>query len=178
PTAAFTGVQAERSVTVSVAADQQALLALADGHPGGLVEETGDGQLTIDFAQAGGLGANEDAVFKLGDPSGPQANHAFRIVNQGTQPRDLQFEYTLGSGGGDPDPDENLLFTFHWDTTGDGTPDDSVTVSEKSGFTTASIPGVEVGQAVYVVVTVDTRGLSQTSDLSGDLTIRATDLST
>lgn len=176
PTAAFTGVQAERGVTVSVAQDQQALLALVDGHPGGLVEETGDGQLTIDFSQGGGSGANEDAIFKLGDPDNPQPNHAFRVVNQGTQPRSLEFQYTLAQSGGDPDQDQNLLFTFHYDTTGDGTVDDSVSVSEKSGFTTATVPDVGVGQAVYVVVTVDTRGLTQTGDLTGDLKIRATDL--
>ena len=176
PTAAFSGVQAERGVTVSVASDQQALLALVDGHQGGLVEETGDGQLTIDFSKGGGSGANEEAIFNLGDPNNPQSNHAFRVVNQGTQPRDLEFEYTLASGGSDPDQDQNLQFIFHYDSTGDGSLDDSVTVSEKSGFTTATIPDVSVGQAVYVVVTVDTRGLTQSGDLTGDLTIRATDL--
>lgn len=176
PTGAFTSVEAERGVTVSVASDQQALLALVDGHPGGLVEETGQGQLTIDFAQAGGAGANEDAVFKLGDPNAPQTDHAFRIANQGTQSRDLEIQYTLASGASDADSDENLEFTFHYDSTGDGNVDASASVSEESGSTAASIPDVGVGQAVYVVVSVDTKGLNQANDLSGDLRIRATDL--
>ena len=33
--------------------------------------------------------------------------------------------------------------------------------------------GIVVGEAIYVTVTVDTEGLSQTSDLSGKLSVSA-----
>lgn len=174
PTAAFTGTAVERSATISVAADEAALVALIDGHPtGGFIEQSADGSLEIDFSRGGGQGANFAAVFNLGDESDVENNHAFRIVNQGTQSRDLELEYTLNPGSTDGDSGtRNLLFTFYYDGNDDGNLE-SYTLSEHPGDNQAIIPDVDVGDAVYVTIRIDTRGLSATSDLSGDLEVSA-----
>jgi len=170
PTGAFTATSVERGVTVSVAEDDEALVALIDGHPGGLVEQTSEGTLTIDFTNGGGQGANEEAKFTLGSHGTPSSNNAFRIVNQGTQTRGFEFSYSLTNSNMDGDTDENLLFTFYFDTNDDSTLE-SFTLSEEN--TQASVPSVGVGESIYVVVDLDSNGLTQSADLSGTLEVTA-----
>lgn len=170
PTGAFTATTVERGVTVSVAEDAEGLVALIDGHPGGLVEQTSGGVLTIDFTNGGGQGANEEATFTLGSHNTPMSNNAFRIVNQGKQPRDFDFSYSLSNSASDSDSDENLLFTFYFDTNDDNVLE-SFTVSEEN--TQVSIPSVGVGESIYVIVELDSNGLTQSADLSGNLEVTA-----
>lgn len=169
---AFTSADVDREATVAVAADDAALLALTDGHPGdGLVEQTGAGTLEIDFGLGGGTGANEDAVFDFGSTSTPTSNHAFRIANRGTGARSLDLAFALsGSDGGDPAA--NVEFTFYLDTGTDGTIDSTLSTSEEDAGVTFS--SVAPGDTVYAVVTVDTRDLGASSaDLSGELSVSA-----
>lgn len=171
PTSAFTTTTLERGVTVSVASDDQGLVALIDGHPGGgVVEQTQQGSLSIDFRKGGANGANVEAEFTLGDPSNPTTNQAFRIVNQGTQERDFTFTYTLHNPGQDGSG-ENVRFELFRS----GGPPAAAVVSETTGGQT--ITSVGVGESLYVVVKINTIGVNQAqnTDLSGTLEIVAGD---
>ncbi|WP_277539962.1 hypothetical protein [Haloarcula laminariae] len=79
-TGAFTSVQAERTVSVSVADDSNALLALSStsGPNGTYAETTGDNQVKVDISNASGSGVNDDSKTKILD--------IFSVQNQGTQP--------------------------------------------------------------------------------------------
>ena len=166
---AFSGATVDRGATVSVTSDDDALIALVDGHPvSGLIEQTSRGTIAIDFSRGGAVGATERALFEFGSTSSPVANHAFRIVNQGPGPRDLTAAFSLsGSDGGDAA--QNVAFRFYHDVDSDGSIETTRTTSEEdAGVTIAS---VAPGDTVYVVVTVDTRNIGPSADLSGDLSI-------
>lgn len=169
PTSAFTTTTLERGVTVSVASDDQGLVALIDGHAGGVVEQTQAGTLTIDFSKGGANGANVNAQFTLGDPANPSSNHAFRIVNQGTQARDFTFSYVLNNPGQDGSG-ENIRFEFYRNTS--GSPDKVVSETQSD----QTISSVGVGESIYVIVEIDTNGVNHANtDLSGTLEIVAGD---
>lgn len=168
---AFSSAEVDRGISVSVDADDSALIALVDGHPqNGLVEQASSGTLTIDFRRGGASGPNEDALFEFGSTPSPASNHAFRIENTGDYAKPLTMSFTLTGSDGD-DPAANVEFTFFVDLGSDGSIEDTVTVSEESGQ--ASTIDVGPNDVVYVAVTVDTQGLGGSTDLSGDLSITA-----
>jgi hypothetical protein len=82
-TGAFTSVEANRDLTVSVADDANALLALEPVGPNAPYADTGSGQLDIDITGsndsgiAGGEGVNPNAITVFED--------MFEVRNQGTQ---------------------------------------------------------------------------------------------
>lgn len=168
---AFSNATLERESTVSVTTDDDALIALIDGHPGsGLIEQTDGGTIEIDFGRGGAAGATERTMFEFGSTTEPASNHGFRIVNQGPNPRGLTVSFSLaGSDGGDAA--RNVVFRFYHDAGTDGSIDATRSVSEEDGQ--ATIPSVAPGDTVYVVVTVDTRNLGAGADLSGDLSVTA-----
>lgn len=168
---AFSNVEVDRGVTVSVTTDDSAMIALIDGHPSsGLVEQDGSGTLSVDFTRGGASGPNEDAVFEFGSTTSPDSNHAFRIENRGDQEKPLTLSFSLsGTDGGDPSA--NVEFTFFVDLGADGAIEDTVSVSEEDAQATTTAVGS--GDAVYVTLTVDTRGLGAATDLTGDLSITA-----
>lgn len=168
---ALSSAQLERDGTVSVTTDDSAMLGLIDGHPAsGLVEQTDAGTIAIDFERGGASGPNEDARFQFGSDTSPASNHAFRIVNRGSQARQLVVSFSMsGTDGGDPGANVEFLFTR--DLGSDGAIEDTVTVSEEDAQ--ATVPSIGPDDTVYVVVTVDTRGLTATADLTGDLSITA-----
>jgi hypothetical protein len=173
-TTAFSTASMEREATVSVATDRNAAVGLVDGHPGGgLVEQSARGTLILDFARDEGAGANREAVFRLGAGQLPSVtdDHAFRIINRGTQTRSLTLRYALASGSGDGDPAKrNVRFLLFYDGDGDGAPDSVESVSEQSSEG-VTVPSVAPSENVYVSVVVDTRGLEATSDLTGTLNV-------
>ncbi|WP_226011693.1 hypothetical protein [Halomicrobium salinisoli] len=92
-TGAFSSVQAERDVSVSVADDSSAYLAIrpTDEPNGNYADDTGNGELAIDLSDsngnvdngiAGGEGLNTNALTTMAD--------VFEVVNQGTQTVELQ----------------------------------------------------------------------------------------
>ncbi|MFB6218851.1 MAG: hypothetical protein ABEH77_06685 [Halobacteriaceae archaeon] len=176
-TSAFSATTLDRDAAVTVTTDRDALVGLVDGHPGrGLVEQSEGGRLVIDFARAGGGGANRDAVFRLGAGQAATVadNHAFRFVNRGSRTTDLTVQYTLSPDSADGDPGKrNLRVQLFYDADGDGTVDSARTLSEQAGDTTATVPSVGPGESVYVSVVVDTKGLSTPSDLTGRLGVKA-----
>ncbi|HKJ57812.1 MAG TPA: hypothetical protein VKA37_01175, partial [Halobacteriales archaeon] len=89
-TSAFTTVTLDRETTVSVTADDAALVTLADGHPGGgFVEQTSTSTLEIDLTRGGASGANADATVELGSTADPIGDHAFRIEHRGDAPANV-----------------------------------------------------------------------------------------
>lgn len=168
---AFSSATVEREATVSVATDDAALIALVDGHPdSGLIEQTSGGTIEIDFGRGGAVGVTEGAQFEFGSTATPASNHAFRILNQGPSAKDLDVSFALaGSDGGDSA--QNVHFRFYHDVGTDGSIDTTRTTSEEDAG--ATIPSVAPGDTVYVVVTVDSRNLGASEDLSGDLSIAA-----
>lgn len=177
-TSAFTTVTVSREATVSVTADDDALVTLVDGHPGdGFVEQTSTSTLEIDLTRGGASGANANATVELGSTTDPIGDHAFRIEHRGDAPANLSFQYGLdgSAGAGEDSGPQSLVFTFSHDAGDDGTVDTSVSVSENTGATTATIAGVQPGDPVYATVVVNTTGLSQASDLSGTLGVTVTE---
>lgn len=82
-TGAFTSVSAERGVSVAVAGDDSALLAIdgCDGPNGDYVTGAGSGTAVLDISPSNedvGAGVNPDAVTVIHD--------TLRLTNQGTQP--------------------------------------------------------------------------------------------
>lgn len=173
-TSAFTTTTLDRGAEVNVVTDETGLVGLVDGHgAGGLVEQTAEGLLRIDFTRGGGDGANVAATFELGSTDKPDRHHAFRIENQGTQPRDFTVGYTLDGGDSDTNT-ANMKFNLYHDIGGDGTVDSAFAISEgPAPSSEITIRTVATDDVVYVVVVVDTNGLTATSDLSGTLGVTA-----
>lgn len=172
--AGFSSGSLSREATVQVVADDSGFVGLHDGHPGGgFVSQGSDGVLGIDFTAGGGSGANPNATFVLGSTSDPVNDHAFRIVNRDTRTHDVTVTYALSASSGEESGPESLTFQFFHDQGGDSSVsgDPSVTISENTGSNQDTLTGVASGEVLYVVVTVDTDGLSSTNDLSGTLNV-------
>ena len=171
--AGFSSGSASRNATIDVVTDDTAFVGLHDGHPGGMVSEGSDGVLGIDFTAGGGFGANQDATFVLGSTTDPVNDHAFRIVNRDARAHDVSVQYTLSGSGGEDGGPESLTFQLFHDEGGDDSVsgDQSVTVTENTGSNQGTLTDVASGEVVYVVLTVDTDGLSSSNDLSGELNV-------
>ncbi|MBB6646637.1 right-handed parallel beta-helix repeat-containing protein [Halobellus ruber] len=101
-TGAFTSVSADRSISVAVADDADAFLAMtpSDGPNGEFAETTGDGTIALALTDtdAGGSGVGTDSIYEFDD--------VFRIANQGTQ---TVYVWATLSGGSQFD-DDTLYF--------------------------------------------------------------------
>ena len=160
-TGAFTSAEVTRTTNMDVVNDNASIIALQDGTSGELISLT-DGQLTIDFTAGGASGVNQDALYKFGDGSDAVNNHAFSVSNNSDTTRDITVEYTnvanLDGASG--------AVTFEvYDSSGQSL--GTVTPSQSSTVT------LDSGETAYVVLTVDTDGVSTTADFSGDLRFSA-----
>ena len=171
-TAAFTSATVTRSSSVGISADNSAVIGLTAGSVAGVTETT-SGEL--DVALGNGHGLNIESSFVYGDSSTVQSSstYAFTMTNNADSALDFTVNYLTGSSFADSSTSSNLNFEFY---TGDGTPltesgstTDVVITEDGSGqtFTLSS------GETVYVVIDVDTTGLTSSDDLSGDLEITA-----
>lgn len=166
---AFTTATLERDANIDVVADPSGIIALQDGTSGGLVQQEANGEIAIDFENAGaGLGANVQSRYELGDPANPTTEYAFNITNQDTVSHQIELEYTVADGTGVGDGVNATEFQAYVG----GTPVDAIE-SEEAGTATYSLNS---GQTSEVVVIVDTRkgNLQSTGNLSGTLNITAT----
>ena len=161
---AYTTGSVDRQSNVNVVSDDQGLIALEDGTSGNLVQQNASGALTIDFTRNGASGVNTASHYELGDPNNGNVSTAFNITNLDGVSHDLTVSYTGATDGGDGDA--NIQFQIY-----DGSNTKVATVSEET--TSATISGVGSGTTHYVVMVVDTHGVSDTSDLSGTLTVSA-----
>lgn len=98
-TGAFTSVEADRTVSVAVAADDHALLTLEPAAgPNGEYATLDDGELAIDLSpsnptDAGGTGVNEQAETTI--------EGVFAVENRGTQPVEVELDPYFFADGGD-----------------------------------------------------------------------------
>lgn len=160
---AFTSGTVTRTSNVNVVNDDTGLLALSDGTSGGLVYQNASGALEIDFTKGGAGGVNAESHYELGNPSDAKNQSAFDITNLDAESHDITVKYT-GAGAGDADA--NIQFQVY-----DSTNTKVATVSEES--TSDTITGAASGDTYYVVVVVDTHGVSSSTDLSGTLEVSA-----
>lgn len=164
-TGAFSSATIERTASVNVASDSEGLLGLKDGHPGqDIVIEKEDGTLAIDLSPGDAAGVNAGGTFLIGSNDQPMNDHAFRIVHQGTQPVSVTLNYDLS--GSDPDGAANVKFDVY-----DGVDQSHLGQATEAAGTT--IPNVQPGDTLYVVIEIDTKGVSKGNDLSGAMDISA-----
>lgn len=160
---AFTTGSVERQANVNVVNDDTGLIALADGTTGGLVFQNATGALEIDFTKGGAGGVNTEAHYELGDPANGNTSYAFNITNLDTESHDFTLSY---SGSDSEDVDANIQFQVYDDTGA------LIATADEEG-NSAVLSGVASGDVHYVVIVVDTHGLTDASDLSGTLTVSA-----
>lgn len=160
---AYTSGTVERSSNVNVVNDDQGLLALSDGTSGNLVFQNASGALEIDFTKGGAGGVNVESHYELGNPSDPTNQTAFNISNLDAESHDITVSYTPTVDDGNADT--NIEFQIYdQDGVSAGTLDDE---STSGSFSAPS------GATYYVVIVVDTHGLTNSTDLSGTLKVSA-----
>lgn len=158
--AAYTSATVNRSATIGVQTDQLGLIQLTPSADfSQITEDATTGALSINFSEL-----NVESTFTFGDATAPGTTHAFSFV-QNESDRDVTFEYGLTNT--DPSTDPNVQFEIFTDD-GAGTVTSKGTVSE--GGIAATISTL-AGTTYYVVLTINTAGLDQNTNLSGDLTI-------
>ena len=154
-TGAFTSVSADRSVSVQVADDADAFLAMKPSSgPNGEFAAADGGTIALDFTDtdAGGTGLGTDSVYQFDD--------VFRITNQGTQPVYVWATFSGASGNFTPDgPDTDI----HLYPNGDS--DDRLRDSDDD------VLYLGVGQSAGIGVYVDTTDVTKDQELT--MTINA-----
>ena len=159
---AFTTGYVDRTATINVASDSNGLIQLSDGSSGDLIHTT-NGELSIDFSNGGASGANSNASFTIGESSKANETYAFSISHTANNMRSLSVNYTI-----DSDPNvgtENIIFTVY-----DDTGKEQFSASEESSASNAYT--LSASETVYVVVTVDTTGVSSGQALDGTLRLK------
>jgi hypothetical protein len=198
-TGAFTSVSAGRSVSVSVADDANALLALRDETDGEIVRQNGLGQLVIDFAAGPATGVNANARVQIGtfgNFSGPDAlttesrgaynDPAFNIVNRGTQPQQVTMSYDgaanncllamqMTPDGGREDRDTLLVADDDTSASVDGRPSNEPPVS--SPVRKPATVSLGVGERAGVAIFIDTGRYDIPRNIASDAAKAGVDLS-
>jgi hypothetical protein len=166
--AAFTSATITRDSTVGVSADNSALVGLEPGGVNG-VAETND---ELEIKLGAGNGLNIESTFTFGNPSSPSGTYAFAMTNNGNNPQEYTVDYTQANSFTDSDSDSNLKFKFYKSdgTALTGTNSNDVVITEDGSGQSFSLTSA---QTVYVVISVDTQGLTSSDDLSGDIEITA-----
>ena len=164
----FTTATLSRDTNIDVVSDSNGVIALIDGNSGAIVAEQSNGELTIDFTNAGSAtGVNVESTYELGDPSDP-SQRAFNITNQDSVTHTIALNYTVSSGDGVGDGSSNVEFLVY-----DSSGTNVASEDEESGGASFSAAS---GESFAVVVVVDTTvgSLTDSSDLSGTLNVTAT----
>jgi len=153
-TEAFTSVEAQRNVDVTVAGDQSAFVAIkALGSQNAVkyVSEEGDETIQLnldDDSRGSGGGVPQDAV--------TQVEELFSVINQGSQPVAVYFT------------DNSDAVTFRKSNSANNLDD---TGSSLEGASDSVVLGV--GEQVKIGMTVDTREVSENGQLLDDVTMVA-----
>lgn len=153
----------DRSSNVDVVDDTNGLISFESGTSSGVVTQNASGALSIDFAQGNATGVNTASTFEVGDQTSPTTSYAFNVTNQDSTARDLTFNYAADAA--DSDADSNLQFQVY-NSTGS-----SVGSADEEG--TSVTHTLTSGEKAYVVIVVDTHGLTDADSLTGTLTIDA-----
>ena len=198
-TGAFTSVSAGRSVSVDVADDANALLALRDKTDGEIVRQNGSGQLVIDFGAGSATGINANARVQIGtfgNFSGPDAlktesrgaynDPAFNIVNQSTQTQQVTMSYDgaanncllamqMTPDGGREDRDTLLVADDDTSVSVDGRPSNEPPVS--SPVRKSATVSLGVGERAGVAIFIDTGRYDIPGNIASDVAKAGVDLS-
>lgn len=159
---AYTSFTADRTATMDVVSDDLGILVLEPDPDATFVTQQ-NGEVTVDVTLGGASGVNVDSTLKLGDSSTPTSTFAFNVTNNDNTAHDLTFDYVLNSDDSD-DTKANVKYKIY-----NSTGSLLKTVTEESGSVTLS--SVSSGTTLYVVVEVDTTGLTTSDNLSGTLKI-------
>ena len=161
---AFTTATVARDAQIDVANDENGAIGLTAGSVSG-VSQNGTGALNLALGQEGtAQGLNTEGTFTYGATGSPTSTFAFKVTNNDSQAHDLTLSYAFD--GSDPSSATNVEF-FVYDDTGS-----QVATASEGG--SATISGVGGGTSHYVLVRVDTTGVTSSEDLSGTLTVSAT----
>lgn len=163
----FTTATLSRDTNINVVNDAEGIIALIDGNSGGIVRNGSNGELKIDFTVGSAQGVNVDSRYELGDPANP-SQRAFNITNHDSVAHTIELDYTVSSGDGVGDSINNTEFRVY-DSSG------SLVAVESEDSGTASF-SANSGESFAVVVIVDTTnaGVTNSSDLSGTLSVTGT----
>lgn len=164
---ANTTASIDRTASVEVVDDSSGLLALESGTSSVVSDD--DGELSIDFQYGDVDGVNANSTFTVGDNStnsygNETSSYAFNITNQDNQAHSVDLGYSLTNPESDVD-DNNIQFHVY-----NSTGDHLVMASEETDIEPIDL---SLSETVYVVLVVDTHGLTAGDDLSGTLTISA-----
>ena len=147
---AFTTVSAERTASVNVAGDANALLALdpTSGPNGQTYADVSNGQLELDLANGSAAGVNPNAKTTV--------TSVFRITNQGTQ----KVSVKISDSG-----DNSDAVTFY----------NSTDAKRTDGGLESSEAALAPGESIVVSIEIDTTtaGVSANDNLIDEITITA-----
>lgn len=165
----FTTATLERDTNIDVVADDSGAIALTDETSGSIIYTKTNGQLGIDFSNAGSAsGINVNSTYELGDPDDPTGSAGFNITNNDGTSHTVNLTYSLNNPGDDNDGTDEVDFRVFNKSAGQ-----VFTVSEEGVGNEATLSSGETW-AVVVVVDTTADGVDKNSDLSGTLNVTAT----
>ena len=148
--AAFTTGSIDRTATIGVVGDDTSIVGLAPDTDSTHVSYDGNNELRIDFTDV-----NADATYYLGDSSTANTTYAFTITNNDGKAHDFSLSYVYD------------------DTTLTGSPVTFDLYNDQGASVSGGTATLQASEVAYVVVTIDTHGLTNGADLSGTLTVKA-----
>jgi hypothetical protein len=187
-TGAMTSMQSSRSVTVGVETDENAQIALEASSSLPDISQTSEGELKLDLTGKNGQGVNVDSTYQWGDTENHESQYAFKIHNQDEEDYNLKLYHEFDTIPTGSDPSQIKYYVFDGDGAWDfnsapyeysqAFPDGDNSTGENDALTRgfgqpASGRGVDSGEAVYVVIEIDTTGAdaSKSDSLSGETVI-------
>ncbi|MFB6077971.1 MAG: hypothetical protein ABEJ80_03215 [Halarchaeum sp.] len=158
----FTTATVSQSTSMDVVSDDRGLVGLAPGNASTDLVRTGtDGKLTIDFSDSAAAGFNGDSTFQIGDNTSTPPTYAFNITNNDGAAHTFDLSYAFD--GTNPAGENVKLSVYNASGSHLATASDEASATFDAG----------AGTTRYVVVTVDTSGLDNSSTLSGTVQINA-----
>lgn len=147
---AFTSASLDRTFSVNVKADNNAVIELTGGE--GFAVNS-DGFLNTNINE----GLNQTATFTYGDESSPTDTYAFLLTNRSANGQDFEFSLTSGSTG-------DVTIKFYDNT-------DTLQASVSDGETDGSAATLTTDESFYAVVIFNTGNHSVPDTLERTLTI-------
>lgn len=160
---AYSAFSADRTASINVANDQNGIIQLDAGPNQPFITNPGSG-LNIDFARGNAQGVNTNSQVDIGKEGSPTTDYAFSITNSDTVTRDITLDYKLNSDDGNTATNVEYIV---YNSTGE----EVVQIDDESSSKTFTANSDET---FYVVMNVNTNGLTDSSDLSGTLNVTAT----
>lgn len=161
---AFTTANVDRAQSADVVTDSNAVVGFEDGTSGDIVSKTSSGSLALSFGNLDAKGFNPDASFSLGSTASPSSKYAFAIRNNAGANKSYTLDYTPDNSTVANNGAKDIEFVVY-------SGGSEVGRFSEQGSDAAKSISVSSGEALHIVVLVDTNGLSESSSLSGTLTV-------